>query len=141
MFTNENLLRLGGIVQLSILIASALVPRMLDWRTELAGLKPFLRRLFWVYGAFIVLTILAMCILSIAFAGEIAASRGLGRGFAAFVLVFWAARLFVLFFVFDAGSLLRTKMMRIGYHALTVAFFVLIAAYGLVVLGGNSSAA
>lgn len=141
MFTNENLLRLGGVIQLSILIASALVPRMLDWRSGLAKLSPFLRRLFWVYGGFIVLTILGMGVLSIAFAGEIAASPGLGRGFAAFVLVFWAARLFVQFFVFDAGHLLTTTLMRIGYHALTVAFFVLIAVYGVVVSGGGTAAA
>jgi hypothetical protein len=52
------LLQLAGFLQLSILIASALVPRVLDWRRNLAGLNAFLRKLFWVYGIFIVLVII-----------------------------------------------------------------------------------
>jgi hypothetical protein len=35
------------------LIASAMVPKTLDWKGELAKLMPFLRTLFWVCGAFI----------------------------------------------------------------------------------------
>ena len=30
-----------------------MVPKTLDWKGELAKLMPFLRTLFWVYGAFI----------------------------------------------------------------------------------------
>src|SRR4029079_16580481 len=44
----------AGTLQWSILIASALTPLILNWRTNLATLHPFLRKLFWVYGAFIV---------------------------------------------------------------------------------------
>ena len=49
----KTLLQIAAALQLSILVASALVPRLLDWRTNLATLHPFLRKLFWVYGAFI----------------------------------------------------------------------------------------
>ncbi len=141
MITNEQLIQLGGAIQLAILVASLQVPRMLNWRDELAVLKPFLRSLFYVYGVFIVLTIIGMGVISIAFAGEIATSPGLGRAFAGFVLIFWSARLVVQFFVFDAKPILTTPMMRIGYHALTVAFVVLVGAYGVVALGINAASA
>ena len=49
----EILIRLGGMMQLGILIASALVPRVLDWRRELAGLATLTRQLVWVHGLFI----------------------------------------------------------------------------------------
>lgn len=132
MLTNDDLLRVGGAIQLAILIASVQVPRRLNWREELANLKPFLRRLFYVYGAFIVLTIVGLAVLSIAFAPEIAASPGLGRAFAAFVFAFWAARLCVQFFVFDAKPILTTRIMRFAYHLLTVAFVALVGVYGIV---------
>lgn len=134
MWTSENLLRLGGAIQLAILIASVQVPKRLNWRSELAPLTPFLRQLFYVYGAFIVMTIVAMGVISIAFAGEIAASSGLGRAFTVFVLIFWGVRLIVQFFVFDARPILATRLMRVGYHCLTIAFVILVMAYGAVIL-------
>ena len=118
MLSNENLLKLGGAV----------------WRTELASLKPFLRQLFYVYGVFIVLTIVGMRLISIAFASEIASSAGLGRAFAAFVLLFWGLRLVVQFFYFDAGPILTTRIMRVAYHLLTLAFILLVCIYGAVVV-------
>lgn len=133
MLSNENLLKLGGAVQLAILFASVQVPRMLNWRAELANLKPFLRQLFYVYGVFIVLTIVGMGLISIAFASEIASSAGLGRAFAAFVFVFWGLRLVVQFFVFDAKPIMTTRIMRMAYHLLTFAFVLLVCAYGIVV--------
>ena len=42
-----------------ILFASFQVPSRLDWRGDLAQLKPFNRKLLWVQGGFTVLTILA----------------------------------------------------------------------------------
>ena len=53
-------LLLGGLLHFVVLIASALTPRVLDWRANLATLHPFLRRLFWVYGGFIVLVIVLL---------------------------------------------------------------------------------
>ena len=59
MITNENLILFGGVLHFLTLMASVMVPKTLDWKGELAKIMPFLRTLFWVYGAFIVLTILA----------------------------------------------------------------------------------
>ena len=63
----ELILRGCGLVHFSILVASAMVPRVLDWRTHLAPLHPFLRRLLWVYGVFIVMTNLEMSLRAAAF--------------------------------------------------------------------------
>ena len=55
-----TLLCIGGLMHFGILIASALVPRVLDWRSELRKLNPLTRQLVWVHGVFIVLTIIAL---------------------------------------------------------------------------------
>jgi hypothetical protein len=66
------------------------------------------RQLIWVHGAFIVLVIVGFGLLSIFFAGDLAVGTPLASGVCAFVGLFWAARLAVQFFVFDAKPYLTT---------------------------------
>ena len=124
-----------GFVHCCILIASAMVPRVLDWRSQLAPLHSFLRRLFWVYGVFIVMTIVGFGAISIGCAAEIVAGSPLARAFCGLVAFFWLVRLVVQFFIFDASEFLTTWWLRLGYHALTVAFMILPVPYGMIALG------
>jgi hypothetical protein len=113
-----------------ILIASALTPRVLDWRTNLAALHPFLRRLFWVYGCFIVLVIISFGALTLLHADELASGAPFPRSVCAIIAIFWLARLAVQFFVFDAREFLTTTFLRLGYHGLTLLFAALVFIYG-----------
>ena len=127
----KTFLYLAAVTQLGILIASALVPRALNWRENLASLHPFLRRLFWVYGCFIVLTIIGFSLLTFVNAQAIANGDPVGRSICLFIAVFWAVRLFVQFAVFDARPFLTNWVYKAGYHALSVAFAMLVAIYAL----------
>ncbi|MCB1237859.1 MAG: hypothetical protein KDM91_22530 [Verrucomicrobiae bacterium] len=135
MSTNILLLKLGGLMHFGILIASALAPAALNWRENLAPLPKLLRQMFWVYGAFIVLTIVGFGTLTLFQAERLAAGDSLGRGFCALVALFWAARLGVQFFVFDAKPWLTRPLYRWGYHGLTAVFVALVAIYGRAALG------
>ena len=126
----EYLILFGGVLHFFTLIASAMVPKTLDWKGELAKLMPFLRTLFWVYGAFIVLTILAFGVLSVLYPMELASGEGLARGVCAVIAIFWGVRLVVQLFVFDASEFLTTWYFKLGYHVLTVTFIYQTAAYG-----------
>lgn len=132
----ELLIQLAGLLHFAILIASALTPRALDWRGNLAVLHPFLRRLFWVYGCFIVLVIVAFGTLTVAFSSRLVAGDPLARALAAFVAVFWLARLGVQLFVFDARPFLTTWIYKCGYHALTVVFALLVLVFGWAAVRG-----
>jgi hypothetical protein len=123
-----NLLRIAGLLHFGILIASALVPRVLDWKTNLATLNGFLRRLFWVYGVFVVLMIIGLGTLTLINARAMAAGDPVARTLAGFTAIFWLARLAVQFFVFDARAYLTNWFLKTGYHCLTLVFtyFVLI---------------
>lgn len=124
------LLKLAAVVQLLILIASALTPRVLDWRKNLAILHPFLRKLFWVYGVFIVLVIIAFATLTLRHADQMAAREPVARSLCLFITVFWGARLFVQLAIFDSRPFLRNWIYRVGYHALTFTFAFLVLVYG-----------
>ena len=130
MKNSEYLILIGGVLHFLTLIASAMVPKTLDWKGELAKLTPFLRTLFWVYGAFIVLTIIAFGLLSVLHFRELAAGDSLARSVCAVIAIFWGVRLVVALFVFDASEFLTTWYFKVGYHLLTVTFIYQTIAYG-----------
>ena len=127
----EQCIFLGGLLHFSILTASALVPRVLKWKTALSSLDTMPRRIFWVYGAFIVLMIVGFGTLSVLFAADLASGSPLARGVCGFIAIFWGMRLLVQFFVFDATPYLKSWFLKVGYHALTIAFTLLTALYTL----------
>jgi hypothetical protein len=126
----KTLLQLAGPLQLSILVASALTPRLLHWRSNLAALHPFLRRLFWVYGVFIVLTILAFATLTFLHADAMTAGQTVARSLCIFIAIFWAARLLVQLLIFDLRPFLTNWFYKVGYHSLTLIFTALVFIYG-----------
>lgn len=126
----KSLIQLGGLVHFAILIASALTPGVLEWRRHLATLPPLLRQLFWVYGSFIVLVIVSFGTISLTNAAALASGAPLPRSLCAMIAVFWAARLAVQWFVFDATPFLTNPLLKLGYHTLTLAFVALTLIYG-----------
>lgn len=127
----ELLVFIGGILHFGILLASATVPKVLDWKASLNKLDGLSRQLVWVHGAFIVLVIIGFGLLSVLFAGELVTGTALSRGVCLFIALFWAARLIVQFFVFEARPYLKTTFLKFGYHGLTVVFIYHAVVYTL----------
>ncbi len=122
MVSLPQLIVIGGILHFSLLMAGIAVPRVLDWRKSLKGLDPLSREIIWVHGAFIVLVLIAFGVLSVVYSTELAAGSPLARGMCGFIAIFWAVRLVVQFFVFNARPHLTSLLRRVGYHALTIVF-------------------
>jgi hypothetical protein len=121
----------GGLLHFGILVASALVPKVLDWKASLEKLDGLSRQLIWVHGAFIVLVIVGFGLLSVLYADELAAGTPLARAVCAFIAVFWGTRLLVQLFVFDAKAYLTTAFLKAGYRGLTVVFLYHAVVFGL----------
>src|SRR6187399_549345 len=129
----EPLIFLAGFGQLGILIASVQVPSQLHWKTELAGLSRLHRQMYWIYGAYVVLAIVAFSLISIFFASELASGSGLARAFCGYIAVFWGGRL-ALQWVMDVEAHLSTWRLRLGYHALTIMFASFTLLFGIAAL-------
>ncbi len=127
--TLEYALRLAGLAHFGILAASALTPRVLRWNEVLGPLPEMLRRLFWVYGIFIVLMIIGLGTFTCIHADDIARGDAVARSVAIFAAVFWGLRLAVQAFVFDARSYLTNAWLKAGYHGLTVTFIYFVAVF------------
>src|SRR4051812_9011418 len=116
-----NLIFAGGVLQLSVLVASSLVPLRLDWKKSLAALPRLHRQLYWVYGGYVVLAIVCLGVICVVNADELAAGGLLARCVCGYLALFWGIRL-SLQLVFDVKEHLTTWWLRAGYGLLTVLF-------------------
>jgi hypothetical protein len=123
----------AGIGQLCVLVASALVPRRLNWRTELTKLSHLHRQMYWVYGGYVVLSIIALGIISLVNSAELASGSRLARSVCAYIAIFWGIRL-SLQLVLDVKQHLTTWWLTAGYHLLTLLFITFTAIYGAAAL-------
>ncbi len=90
--------------------------------------------MYWTYGGYVVLSIVAFGLISLTNAAELAARTPLARWFCGYVFVFWAVRL-ALQFVFDVRPHLTAWWLKAGYAALTVIFAYLTVVYGWAAFG------
>ncbi len=123
-----DLIFLAGLGQLSILVASALVPTQLNWKEEFKSLSNLHRQMYWVYGGYVVLSIISLGLISIFNAKELTEGSGLARGVCLYAAAFWGIRL-SLQAVLDVKEHLKTWWLKAGYHGLTVLFLFFAATF------------
>src|SRR5471032_1483679 len=111
------LLQIAGVLHLGLMCAGALMPRAVNLRANIAMLPPFIRRLFWVYYAFIGLCLVSFGLITVLFAPTLAAGGGLARALCIFLALFWTVRLIAAAFVLDVSPYLKNSFWRTGYHA------------------------
>jgi hypothetical protein len=85
--------------------------------------------MYWTYGGYVVLGIVALGAISLACADELAAGSRLARAVCVYGAVFWGVRL-GLQAVFDVKPYLTVWWLRVGYHTLTVLFLFFATVYG-----------
>jgi len=129
-----RLIFLSGAAQLTVLIASALVPYRLKWQTALVSLPRLHRQMYWVYGGYVVLSIIAFALLSLVNSRELASGSGLARGVCIYIATFWGIRI-VLQGVFDVKEHLTAWWLVLGYHSLTLLFATFTIVYGWAAVG------
>lgn len=93
----------AGAIHAGIVLANIPLPRRLCVRENLAAVPRFLRQIFYVHWAYIVVVLGFFSILCFGFARDLAGASPLGRSLSAFMAVFWLARLLLQWFYYDAG--------------------------------------
>lgn len=130
----ESLIWIAGLLHFGVLIASALVPGVLNWRTELARLSTLTRQLIWVHGAFVVLVIIGFGTLTLINAAALVSGSTLARCLCGFICLFWVLRLSLQLFLFDPRPFLSNALLRAGHHGLTALFVYFSLVYGWAML-------
>lgn len=124
-----DLIRLAGVAQLSILIASSLVPFKLNFKRDLASLSVLHRQLYWIYGGYVVMGIVTLGAISLTCADELAGGSRLAKAVCVYGALFWGVRL-CLQAVMDVKEHLTAWWLTVGYHTLTLLFLFNAAVYG-----------
>lgn len=127
-------IQIAGGVQLAIALCSLAIPRELGWREETRRLEPLTREVFWTYAAYIWGTNVALGLVSLLAAEELASGAVLARAICGYALLYWGARFVIQLTTFGkhAPAGLRFKLAE---GALTTAFLALSLTYGAAVLG------
>ncbi|MEX0701954.1 MAG: hypothetical protein WD069_07645 [Planctomycetales bacterium] len=118
----------AGVGQLLLAAGSVAIPRVLGWRGKLSSLDPLLRRLFWVYAAYILGTNTAFGIVSVLLPATLTDGSPLARSVCGFIALYWGARLAVQFALFHKAAP-PGGWFRIAEAALTGLFLFLAVTY------------
>ena len=124
----------AGAAHFVILVASAQVPSRLGWREDFAKPTPFNRKLMWTYAAFTVLTIIAFGVLTLVLHGEMVRGDRAAVALAAFIAIYWTARILVDLVWFGHSGWPRGFAFVVGHALLFGLFGALAATYIGVVL-------
>ena len=115
----------AGAIHVAIMAANAILPREIGYRENLQRVSPMIRSVFvvhWAYVVFVLGIFSAICFL---FAPELAGGSGLGRFLAAAMAIFWAPRIPIQLFLYDAELRRRHRLGDVAMLA-AIAFFVLV---------------
>ena len=120
---------LAAIGHFCLLLASIQVPSRLQWKQDLAKLMPFNRKLMWAYGAFVVLNIVAFGVLTVVLHTELLRGDRAALALAAFIGLYWAARIGVDVCYYDHADWPRGQRFVVGHTLLTGLFCALAGTY------------
>jgi len=122
-------LKLAGIGQLILVLASIAIPHCLGWREGLAGLKTLLRQMFWTYAIYITAAHTLFGIISLCATDELLAGTFLSTAICLFMALWWGGRILIQFFYFDITDLPKTKFNQLAKYGLTLLFAFLTTVY------------
>jgi hypothetical protein len=125
----ELAVTLGAVGHFVVPLASVQVPHRLGWKEELSRLRPLNRKLVWVFGAFTVLTILSFGVLTALLRRELLAGDRAAGMLAAFIGVYWTARIGVDLFYYCATDWPHGRAIYVGHLMLLGLFASLATTY------------
>jgi len=129
-------LKLASLSYLGLLAAGMLMPRVVGLHQHLSALPAFVRQLFWVYYAFIGLSLVSFGLGTFFLADQLASGTPLARAVCGFLALFWSVRLVAGTFVFDLRPYLTNGWRRAGLAAANLVFTCLPVVYGWVAFKG-----
>jgi hypothetical protein len=120
----------AGAAQLILVVASLAIPRLLNWKSDLAKLRPLTRQVFWTYAAYIWGTNLSFGLVSTMAPQFLLDHSPLAGLVCGFIAVYWAARVVIQFGYFDRTDAPKGWFFVLGETALVILFVGLTIVYG-----------
>lgn len=116
----------AGVAQLVLAAGSLAIPRVLEWRTDVARLRPLTRQVFWTYAGYIWTTNVAFGLLSVAGPHWLLDGTPLAAAVTGFIALYWSARMVIQFAWFDRRDMPPGRLSR-GAEVVLVLLFLFLA--------------
>jgi len=120
---------LAALGHLIVAAAASQVPRVLRWNEELPRLGSFNRKIFRVYGNYILMVIAALGAFTAVFREEMLRGERTALAVALFIGVFWLGRIVVDFFYYSHDDWPRGRVFVVGHVLLTALFICMSGTY------------
>jgi len=125
-FITTTLLQLAGIAQILLALLSLMIPKILNWRAELARVRPLIKQMFWTYAGYILMINLCVGLISLFAADDLVNGSKLALCISGFITVYWVLRVLIQFFYFDRANFPTGNWYKLG-EALLVLLFVFLS--------------
>jgi len=120
---------------MAIIGANVPLPGKLRVRQHLAPVPKFIRQIFFVHWAYIVLVLGFFSVLCLGFPSHLASGTGLGRFLSGFLAVFWLLRIVLQWTYYDPQLRREHRLLDLMY---TLALVVLSVVFSFAALKGGS---
>ena len=94
-------IQIAGGLQLMTAVANFFLPRILQYRENLAKVSPIIREIFTIHALYIVLVLVGFGLICLLFPQELCGASPLGKFFCGFLAIFWGLRVPIQFFYYD----------------------------------------
>ncbi|HZX57383.1 MAG TPA: hypothetical protein VFE54_01610 [Mucilaginibacter sp.] len=128
-FTIEGLIYLAGLAQIVLVFGSLAIPRILNWRLELAKVRPLIKQMFWTYAAYILVINLCFGLLSVFDYMDLTNGSKIATLVTGFIAAYWISRVLIQFLYFDRADFPTGKWNRAGEIILVTLFILLSVIY------------
>jgi hypothetical protein len=125
-------IRLAGIAQIALVLGSFAIPRILNWRGELAKVQPIIKQMFWTYAAYILVINLCFGLVSVICYWELSDGSTLAMLLTSFIAVYWISRILIQFLYFDRAGFPTGNWHKLGELVLVALFGFLSVLYSWV---------
>jgi hypothetical protein len=125
----QQLTYLCGWAQVALVIGSLAIPKILNWKQELAKVQPLIKQMFWTYAAYILVINLYFGLLSILDYNDISNGSQLSMLITGFIAIYWISRILIQFLYFDRTNFPTGRWNRLGEVVLVMLFVLLSAVY------------
>lgn len=134
----QNLVFWSGIGHFALCLGSTAIPRMLNWKKELAVVNPLIRQMFWTYAVYILVINFSFGIVSVFGTGELLNHSFLAKSLTLFIGLYWLGRILIQFFYFDRSAAPKGTIYTLG-EIMLVSLFATFALVYLVAFFINNS--
>jgi hypothetical protein len=118
----ETLIFSAGILQIVLVAGSLLIPKLLNWKGELAVVSPLIRQIFWTYAGYILVTNFSFGLISVLSPASLVDGSFLASAVTLFIGLYWLTRILIQFFYFDRKTAPKGWIYTTGEVGLVVMF-------------------